>query len=167
MRALTLCLLLGALAAGCGGNDDAPDDTTPDITRQAQDSVRFDIFLVELEPADAAEAERFGCRDVLRPLARTVPPGADPLLAALGTLFQTPDTLGLVNTVEGLELDGMLIEGGVAEVRLTGGLSLGGVCDAPRVEAQLRRTIREAGGVDSVQLFLDGQPLDEALSPRG
>lgn len=165
MRALTLCLALGLLAAGCGGSDPSPEDTAPDTT--AQDSVRFEIFLVELEPDGVADADRFGCGDVLRPLARTVPPGADPLLAALGTLFQTPDTLGLVNTVEGLELDGLLIERGVAEVRLTGDLSLGGVCDAPRVEAQLRRTIRAAAGVDSVRLLLGGQPLGEALSLEG
>ena len=161
MRFLALFVLL------CGGGDDAPDGTAPDAAAQAQDSVRFEIFLVELEPADADAAERFGCGDVLRPLARTVPPGADPLLAALGTLFQTPGSDGLVNTVQGLELDGMLIEGGLAEVRLTGDLALGGVCDGPRVEAQLRRTIQEASGVDSVRLFLGGQPLGEVLSLEG
>ena len=54
----------------------------------------------------------------------------------------------------------------IVEVRLAGDLSLGGVCDPPRVEAQLRRTVLQFPRADSARFFINGEPLDAYLSLR-
>jgi len=56
---------------------------------------------------------------------------------------------------------------GVYRAHLRGNLRLGGVCDAPRVRAQIVGTAERAQGVEEVQVFLDGEPLDAILSARG
>ncbi|MCL4208799.1 GerMN domain-containing protein, partial [Patescibacteria group bacterium] len=55
---------------------------------------------------------------------------------------------------------------GIAEVYLTGELKLGGTCDVPRAQAQLEQTIRQFSSVNQVKIYLNGQPLDQALSSR-
>jgi hypothetical protein len=40
---------------------------------------------------------------------------------------------------------------------------VGGVCDEPRVRAQLEETALQFVTVDSVSIFVNGQPLAEAL----
>jgi len=49
-------------------------------------------------------------------------------------------------------------------VRLSGNLSLGGVCDNPRVEAQLEMTAQAASGLNNVEIFINDKSLDEILS---
>ncbi len=56
---------------------------------------------------------------------------------------------------------------GSYRAHLRGELRLGGVCDAPRVRAQIEGTAERAEGVEEVQVFLDGEPLDAVLSARG
>lgn len=41
------------------------------------------------------------------------------------------------------------------------------MCDTPRVQAQVERTLESAIGAAHVMLYLDGEPLDEALSAGG
>jgi hypothetical protein len=46
------------------------------------------------------------------------------------------------------------LEGGTAEIDLVGPLMLGGVCDDPRVDEQLRATATQFPGVDDVEIFI-------------
>jgi hypothetical protein len=57
--------------------------------------------------------------------------------------------------------------GDVLEIDLTGSLSLGGVCDNPRVKAQLAATIRQSTEEKPVVLIrMNGIPLDDYLSGK-
>ncbi|HWG85664.1 MAG TPA: GerMN domain-containing protein [Deinococcales bacterium] len=58
------------------------------------------------------------------------------------------------------------LAGGTATVYLSGRLVLGGVCDHPRVEAQLRATALQFPSVRRAVFFLEGRPLAEHLSMR-
>jgi len=40
---------------------------------------------------------------------------------------------------------------------------VGGVCDEPRVQAQLRETALQFSTVDSVSIFINGIQLEDAL----
>lgn len=51
-------------------------------------------------------------------------------------------------------------------VNLSGDFNLGGVCDAPRVQAQLELTAMTAANVEKVEIFVDSEPLSDVLSLR-
>lgn len=65
-----------------------------------------------------------------------------------------------------LKVESALVEDGVAHVELSGDLRLGGVCDNPRVEAQLIETAKAASGVDKTDITINGKSLKEAMSLR-
>lgn len=56
------------------------------------------------------------------------------------------------------------VVGATANVTLSGQMQLSGVCDNPRVKAQLESTAKRASGADAVAITLNGKTLDEALS---
>lgn len=142
------------------------------------------IFLVELDrggesaegTAAAAAGDTFGCGDRLRAVA--VPVATEGLAteariaAAVGSLLEASGGQGLYSALEGSELAVEWVEAvtGVARLfrlHLTGELRLGGVCDNPRVRAQLEATARQFAGVDDVEIEIDGQPLEALLTGRG
>jgi hypothetical protein len=51
----------------------------------------------------------------------------------------------------------------VATIRIRGRVFIAGVCDAPRIEGQIRETARQFRGVRSVNVFVDGRRLADAL----
>lgn len=91
------------------------------------------------------------------------------LTGALNELFAVDDRQharsGLYNALyqSDLELQSAEIADREATIRLTGRLRLGGVCDEPRVKAQLEQTARQFATVDRVSIYVDGVPLDELL----
>ncbi|MEZ4680232.1 MAG: GerMN domain-containing protein [Caldilineaceae bacterium] len=53
----------------------------------------------------------------------------------------------------------MDIVDGVASIYLTGTLRVGGVCDEPRVRAQIEETALQYYTVDEVRIYVNGEPL--------
>lgn len=43
---------------------------------------------------------------------------------------------------------------------------LGGVCDAPRLEAQIEQTALQFSTVNEVAVFVNDKPLEEVLSSK-
>ena len=72
---------------------------------------------------------------------------------------------GLYNALyrSDLTVESIDIEKQEAIIELSGTLRVGGVCDEPRVRAQLRQTALQYETVDRVSLYIDGTPLDELL----
>jgi hypothetical protein len=66
-----------------------------------------------------------------------------------------------------LQVEKAEIINGAATVYLTGQLSLGGVCDSPRVKAQLEKTALQFSTVKSVKFFVNNKPLEQLLSEKG
>lgn len=148
------------------------------------DQVR--IFLVDVE-AGAGEGEEgaapaadtFGCGDrlvgIAVPVATEGLDTAGRIGAALSSLLvaeggeETPGDLYSALARSELTVDRVeAVTGvdGLFRVHLAGQLRLGGVCDNPRVRAQLEATARQFAGVEEVEIVVGGEPLEAVLSGR-
>lgn len=115
---------------------------------------------------------RFGCNDSLVGVVHTTSAGEDPLPAAIRALLNAPAdagepgaSTGVYNALLGSDLKFLSgsFDGTTATVYLAGTLIMGGVCDLPRVEAQLTQTAVSAVGAIRAEIYINGQSLAEAL----
>lgn len=133
---------------------------------------RVDIYLVALGD-EGQRGKLIGCNDSLVPVEVPVAPTRAPLRAALEQLLETEsatfDEIQLYNALyrSDLVVEDLRIVGGRAIIRLSGTLRLGGACDVPRFEEQLLETALQFSTVTEVDVWINGTPLDEALSARG
>ncbi|GAB3571754.1 hypothetical protein GCM10027405_38290 [Arthrobacter alkaliphilus] len=115
---------------------------------------------------------RFGCGDSLVAVHVTAPSGSDVLAMAMGQLLAPPDgaasRAGLYNALSGSALRYVsgYLDGTTAVVNLSGSLHAGGVCDTPRIEAQLAQTAVAATGASQAEIYIDGNALTDLLSLR-
>lgn len=127
------------------------------------------IHLIALEDAGAS-GPAIGCGDSVIPVVVDIEPTVAPMTAAFNRLLSLKDEYygesGLYNALyrSNLTLNGINIVNGVATVSLSGQLMLGGVCDAPRVQAQLEQTALQYTTVSAVNVLVNGAPLAEVLS---
>ena len=172
-----LVVALGACAStDRGGDTAAKADTagagkaaTDNASRPRQSPVR--VFYIELE-GGRDSTERIGCGDravgvPLDTLSKVAPlrRGIQSLLDARGSQAEGGK---LYNALGGmsLKIDSVAIRDSNAVIGLSGQFSFGGVCDAPRIEAQLMRTAMQFSSVRSATFFVNGKPLREMLSER-
>ncbi len=120
------------------------------------------IFLISLSD-DGALGPLVGCGDSVVPFTVSIEPTVAPLTAALESLLsiRQRDYAGFYNSLgnANLQLAGVNIQNGLATINLTGELNLAGVCDDPRVVAQIEQTALQYSTVNDVDIFLNGQPL--------
>ncbi|OFI37059.1 hypothetical protein BIU82_11350 [Arthrobacter sp. SW1] len=95
----------------------------------------------------------------------------DPLEAAMARLLgpdSVPAGSGLYNALSGSTLTFVsgTMDGSVVTVDLSGELRQGGVCDSPRIEAQLTQTAVAAAGAVRAEIRIGGRPLTELLEQR-
>jgi hypothetical protein len=141
----------------------------PDATPGLQ---MVQIFLVAMED-NGRSGKKIGCDDSIVPVQVAIAPTRGVLRAALGELLSLKESYygqsGLYNALyqSDLKLDSVSIEHGEAIIHLSGTLMLGGVCDNPRVEAQLEETALQFSTVSKVSIFVNGEPLEEVLSLKG
>lgn len=127
------------------------------------------IFLIALEDNGQA-GTLVGCGDSAIPVTVTVPPTQGILRAALEKLFSAKQQFygesGYYNALyqSDLQVAGVTIEQEKAIIHLTGSVILGGVCDAPRVEAQIEQTALQFSTVNEVAVFINDVPLEDVLS---
>lgn len=156
-------------------------DLQPPITRENTDLTEafdaapgdgafesVDVYLIAMGTGGDV-----GCNDsvvaVQRPLDE---PTTMPLTAAIRELLaieqRSYGESGLYNalfnsdlSIQNISLD----DRGRAVVRLQGEMSIGGVCDPPRVEAQLEQTALQFDTVDSVTVFINDAPVELIGAP--
>jgi hypothetical protein len=111
-----------------------------------------------------------GCGDSAVPVKITIPGTQDAIKATLEALFSVEEQFygesGLYNALyqSDLQVESVSIQDGKTTIHLTGTLMLGGVCDNPRAQAQIEETAFQFATENEVTIFLNGTPLQEALS---
>lgn len=138
-----------------------------------ESSTRFVIYFIALED-NGKSGKPVGCNDSLVPVEWEIPVSDSPPQAAIEKLLsfkgeQYIGASGLYNALYQADLvvDRIDIDSaGKAAVQLSGEFLLGGVCDNPRFKGQLEETMLQFPEVNSVELFINGRPLDEILSGK-
>jgi hypothetical protein len=132
------------------------------------------LYYVALED-DGKNGKAIGCGDSIVAVEREIPATTTPLAAALNLLLSnkkeveaTAEDAALSNTLSksNLKLAGVDLNEGTVSVKLTGKLSLAGVCDSPRIEAQLEETILQFPGVKTAEIFINNKPIEEVMSAK-
>lgn len=130
------------------------------------------IYLVAIGD-EGQLGEEIGCGDSLVAVDIEIEPTLAPLTAALNELLTTDGSeygeSGFYNSLyqSDLTLEDVTIVDGEAVISLSGTLTLGGVCDEPRVRAQLRQTALQYATVDEVSILVNDTPLEDLLSQEG
>lgn len=141
--------------------------TSEPVVSNERQSVQ--IFLVAIGD-NGDSGKKFGCDDSLIPVEVKITPTVAVLRAALTELLSLDEAYygqsGLYTALSqsDLSIDKLYIQNGVAYVYLVGELMLGGTCDNPRVEEQLKATTMQFSTVNSAKIFINEQPLEDVLS---
>lgn len=147
--------------------------TSPNGQSTATSSAKtsFNIYLVALED-NGLSGKKIGCNDSLIPVRQEVAYTPAVLKTALEQLLKLKSTTygesGLYNALAAsrVTIDEVSIENGKATVRLSGQLVSGGVCEDPRIIAQIEETVRQFPTVTSADIFINNQTLAEYFSLR-
>ena len=141
----------------------------PPTSTAVQQTVK--IFLIALED-NGQSGILVGCGDSAVPVTVIIPRTQGVLKAALEKLLSIKEQYygesGLYNALyqSDLQLKSVTIDQGKAVIHLTGTVMLGGVCDAPRLEAQIRQTALQFSTVSDVEVFINDIPLEDVLSQK-
>lgn len=141
---------------GPGGSQPTPAPAT----------TRVNIYMIGLGGGSV------GCGDQVVAVVRDVPHTNAPLTAALNLLLSQKSQYygesGLYNALyqSNLSIASITRNGAAWTINLAGTLRLGGVCDSPRVKAQLEQTALQFSTVKSVRYFVNGVALETLLSGK-
>ena len=126
------------------------------------------IYLVALEDS-GRNGMQIGCGDSVVPVEIQIEPTLAVLTTSLTRLVNLDQRFygqsGLYNALANSDLsvgDIDLVDGR-ATINLTGDLAVGGVCDIPRVTAQLRQTALQYFTVNAVDFTVNGEPLGQVV----
>lgn len=128
------------------------------------------VYYVALDDGGSSGV-RFGCNDSLVAVRTADPSIPEPLQAAMSQLLsegRTPTPAGLYSALDSSALQYVsgYFDGATVVVNLTGSVQPGGVCDIPRIEAQLTHTAVTAVGAIRAEIYVDGVRLADVLSLR-
>lgn len=129
----------------------------------AEEQTVIQLYFVNVEDAGTGSA-LVGCGDSLKPVTRQIPRTQSPLRDAIENLLMEKQQRvdGLYNALaqSDLTVESVIIASdGTAEIRLGGTLKIGGVCDEPRIRAQIEQTASQFTAVKRVDIRLNGGPL--------
>ncbi len=135
-------------------------------------SMRVKIFFIALND-NGKSGKKVGCGDSVVAVDRIIPATNAPLRASLNELLAVREPTygqsGLNNALyqSTLKVDSIMLVGGKAMVYLTGKVVLGGTCDNPRFEAQIKETVLQFSTVTQVSVFINNVALEQVLSQKG
>ncbi|MEA3323449.1 MAG: GerMN domain-containing protein [Patescibacteria group bacterium] len=160
-------VIIGGLS-GCGDDKNPNDDTIADVEQGGTS-----IYLVAIDGTsldDSLDVPTIGCDDKL--VAVQIDKKLSPQ-EALETLFaydEYDEEDGLYNIFSlspNLQIEKMVIANDFAIVTLTEDLVTGGMCDDPRVSAQIRKTLMQFDEIDGVDIFVGDEEVNSYLSEKG
>ena len=127
------------------------------------------IFLIAVND-NGVSGKLVGCGDSAVAANVEMPYTTGVLRAALTKLLSIKDQnygqSGLYNVLyqSSLKISSLALKNGVATIKLTGKLILGGECDNPRVQAELEQTALQFSTVKTVSIYVNNVALKKVLS---
>jgi hypothetical protein len=150
-----------------------PTQVPPTVQPTSQGIDRVAIYLVAVGD-NGVSGKLIGCGDSLVPMEKQITPTLGVLRAALNELLklqgmQYYGESGLYNALyqSKLTVKDVAIVNGEAQIYLQGSLTLGGECDNPRVDEQLKAIALQFSTVKSVSIYINGTPLAKFLDLKG
>jgi hypothetical protein len=146
-----------------------PPAANPSPTKAPPQVSQVTIYFVAVGD-NGQSGPKVGCGDSLVAVKQPIEPTSGVIRAALTRLFsfkqQDIGQSGLYNALwqSDLRMESGRVDAGVATINLTGTVKMGGECDTPRFKSQIEQTILAQPGVKSAVIFLNGKPIDQALS---
>ncbi len=125
------------------------------------------IYLVALDD-NGQSGPLIGCQDSIIAVERPIAPIQAPLRTAIEELLslqvQTYGEADLYNALyqSTLTVHDITIENRHAMIYLSGAYLINGVCDDPRVEAQLEYTAKQFAEIDSADVYINGQLIGDS-----
>ena len=161
--------VLALSLSGCG----LPSTSTPTTTAPPDpgtgDLQTVTVYMLALED-EGKSGQAVGCGDSAVPVEMQIPAGQEPLQAALEALFSIRQSQydRYYNALyqSSLQVERIEVDTQQVKVFLTGSLISGGVCDDPRILAQLDQTVRKAAGVAEGAIFINDRPLEDWFSQK-
>lgn len=165
---LSMCaiMIMGGLS-GCISNKDASDDVATDAKQDGTS-----IYLVAMDGTsldDSLDAPVMGCDDKLVAVQLKQQLSPQEALEELFTYEEYNEEDGLYNVFalsDDLKVEKMVVANDFAIVTLSGNLITGGMCDEPRVHAQITQTLTQFDDIDGVDIFVGDESLGEYLSEK-
>lgn len=162
-----------APATSAGSSSPSGSASTSESASPSESATTAPLTLYYVATGDnGVSGAKIGCGDSLvatytEPVAFT-----DQLRKSMERLLSDENQFlgqsGLLNALYMSDLDFVAgaVKGDVVTVELTGQVTLGGVCDAPRVSEQLHQTAETATGAGSSAVLVDGVPLEDLISQK-
>jgi len=145
------------------------DTPVPTPTDPADEfTFETDFYLVALGDAGRS-GNPIGCDDSLVAVTVEFAPDISPMMASLQQLFSIDTRVygqsGLYNALyqSDLSVESLDIVDGVATINLSGTIRTGGVCDEPRLIAQIEQIALQYPSIDNVTVLVNGTPLADSL----
>lgn len=127
------------------------------------------IYLIAIDDGGKS-GKKLATGDSIIKVKRTLTDSKAPLKDTLNLLFSLKDRFygesGLYNALYqcNLKVENSKIEKGIATIKISGKLMLGGVMDIPRIKAQITETAQQFSTIKEVKVFINDKTIDEALS---
>lgn len=151
-------------------NTSAPPTSVPPTSAPPSNTTTtVNIVLIAVND-NGASGPAIGCGDSAVSVRVQVPRTQAVLRASLEKLLSLHSKdygeSGFYNALyqSNLTLDSLALNDGEAVIRLKGQLVSGGVCDDPRIIAQIEHTALQFSTVDSVTITVNGTPIQDLLS---
>lgn len=144
-------------------------ESIPVVTETTSGSQLVTIYVVALEDSGIS-GKKIGCEDSLVPIEVEAESSLEFPWNAVEALLNLPpgalEASGLYTAFHQADLELVKYETNnkTAQVYLEGELMIGGVCDHPRIEEQLYATILQNEQIEEVDIFINGESLQDYLS---
>jgi hypothetical protein len=149
-----------------------PQNPTEPTPPGGQGTSMVRIFLVAIED-NGRSGKKIGCTDSVVPVEVTLlQPTQAVLRASLEALLAVKTQVyggsGLYNALyqSSLAVEKLSLDNGLAVIHLRGEMKSGGVCDDPRLIAQLEETALQFSNVQQVEIFVNDVPIKQLLSGK-
>lgn len=134
-------------------------------------NITLKITMIAIDD-NGASGPKIGCGDSAVAVNITVPYTQAVLRASLTQLLAVRSKdygqSGLYNALyqSNLTIDSLALQNGEAIIKLKGQLASGGVCDDPRIIAQIERTALQFSTVSKVTIYVNGTKIQDLLSGK-